>query len=368
MRPRGRAATLGFVLLCLMPLAGRAQSPPPMPGAWQLGRPPADAQALAELLRRGEQALAAGDAAAARSAFEEASAKQHSAEVEIGATRTLMLEGEYRQALAFAAHTAGAHPEVAQGAVLYARLLALSGMTAVAAQVLERAAERSDARASIEAWRSAGADAVWLRPAAHGETLPPSARTRTGAWLLEDGIHALAPALGIDGCTHLWVRNGIGRTVAVSVERRMHEMGLVLLRLEVALPSDAGPAWAARDPFPGSPLYAGTTGQGDAASPAWPQLQVAFAGAAGEHERRLGVDLPGNSAGAGVLDTAGHFVGLSVPAADSGHTNLLGVAELRRGLAAQPASAPLPTATGSRPVDEIYEHMLLHTLTVLGFE
>ena len=65
--------------------------------------------ALARVLAEGEQRLAAGDAAGAEAAFDRAAGAAHDHDVEISLVRAYMQAGDYRRALAFAAHAAGAH-------------------------------------------------------------------------------------------------------------------------------------------------------------------------------------------------------------------------------------------------------------------
>ena len=55
-----------------------------------------------------EALLASGKVAEARDAFEQAAALEHAADIELGILRSQMQAGHYRQALDFAAHTAGA--------------------------------------------------------------------------------------------------------------------------------------------------------------------------------------------------------------------------------------------------------------------
>ena len=90
-----------------------------------------------------EAALARGDTDAALAGFERAAGMLHAPDTEMGLVRSQMQAGQYRRALAFAAHTAGAHLEAPAASALYAWLLRVGGQEAYARQVLDAAAQRS---------------------------------------------------------------------------------------------------------------------------------------------------------------------------------------------------------------------------------
>jgi len=62
-----------------------------------------------QFVQEGEAKLAAGDASGAQQAFEAATQIVHAADVELGLVRSYMQAGDYRRALSFSAHAAGAH-------------------------------------------------------------------------------------------------------------------------------------------------------------------------------------------------------------------------------------------------------------------
>jgi len=74
--------------------------------------------------------------------------------------RSQMQMGEYRRALAFASHTAGAHLEAPAAAALYAWLLRAGGQHAYATLVLEAAFQHNAADPVLVATRRAFADRV----------------------------------------------------------------------------------------------------------------------------------------------------------------------------------------------------------------
>ncbi|MBC8055951.1 MAG: hypothetical protein H7Y61_05185, partial [Rhizobiales bacterium] len=104
---------------------------------------PALQQQRALVLRRAEAELALGDTSAAIEAFDSAAMMLHAPDTEMGLVRAYMQAGEYRRALAFCAHTAGAHLESASPAALYAWLLRAGGQKAVADRTLDAALARS---------------------------------------------------------------------------------------------------------------------------------------------------------------------------------------------------------------------------------
>ena len=87
---------------------------------------------VARVLAEGEQRLTVGDAVGAEAALERAAAAAHEHEVELSVVRAYMQEGAYRRALAFVAHTAGAHGENRTATALYAWLLHAGGQQQVA--------------------------------------------------------------------------------------------------------------------------------------------------------------------------------------------------------------------------------------------
>ena len=286
-----------------------------------------------------EQALANGDTAAASAGFERAAAMQHDGAIEMGLVRAALQAGEYRQALAFCAHTAGAHADEPAAAALYAWLLHAAGQPAEARRVLARALARAPQHAVVEATRQAFENDV---PIASGvllaaphrmapqalmqgtqPALPADARTVAAGVLLGGGRAALVPATAIDGARRIWVRNGLGRaTEAVpdaSAGPALRAHGVVLLHLQDSLPAGST-RLAPRDPFAGSPGFViGYPAAGDSA-PAWPTLREGFLGAADGREglRKLGIEWPPELHGGPVFDAAGRLAGMSLRGAAHG--------------------------------------------------
>lgn len=86
----------------------------------------------ADRLAEAEVALARGDAALAMERFERAAAREHALDIELGLVRSLMQTGDYRRALSFASHSAGAHGDEPNGAAAYAWLLHPGAQPAIA--------------------------------------------------------------------------------------------------------------------------------------------------------------------------------------------------------------------------------------------
>lgn len=277
--------------------------------------------ALAAQVQRAGAALARGDAAAALRDYESAAAQEHGADIEIGIVRSLMLAGQYRRALAFAAHTAQAHPGAREGVRLYAQLLEAGGHARLAA------------RLNV--------------PAAPPETAAPALSTGV---LIDGGRHALLPLRGLDtAATTVELRDAHGRPLAAQVLRADRTLGLALLRL-ASPPGDAPRlAWAARDAFPGAPAFA----IGAAAGP-WPRLHSGFVGGSS-----LGIELQGDAAGGAVLDNAGRVIGIAL--AGDGGEHLASASRLRAWLGdllGETAPAGAPTMA----LDAIYENALRVTV------
>jgi Trypsin-like peptidase domain len=339
-------------------------------GAKSQAMPPA----LPALLVRAEAALKAGDSNMARDAFEQAAALRHAADIEIGWVRAQMQAGEYRRALAFAAHIAGAHPHEGQGAALYAWLLFLGGQEAVARDALGRAELRlpgdallSSVKTRLAAASAAPPDAPFFAPQSLGDSVPAQARAVGNAILLPDARHAIVPLALLEGGGALWLRNGLGRTVRAELLRSDAASGLAVLQLATPLDAPATLALAPREPFPGSPgLVVGYRAEADAL-PAWPKLSAGFLGGVmpGATQRRLGIEVPAGSAGSPVFDAAGRLVGIVLPAGAPGQPGLGRVAALGAVAGLEPSAPVASPASPAMPLDQLYERALRSSLQLI---
>lgn len=331
------------------------------------------------MLAAGEQHLLDGDAAGAEAAFERAAAAVHDHDVEISLVRTYMQAGDYRRALAFAAHAAGAHGDAPATSALYAWLLTSGGQRQVARRLLEPmlSAHADDALLVHAAARLAEpwpvADTALLgapaRFAPYAFGAAAAGRVAASAMLSADGARALAPGAAIPrDAPELWVRNGLGAAVAATVERRLEikGVGLAVLALHEPLPAPVDLAATARTPFAGSVGYAVEFAPQHGAEAAWPLLTLGFFGRSLREDELpvLGIDVPAGARGGAVFDDAARVVGVTVRAVD-GSDRLAPVAMLPEDLR-RAFGAPLQGAAAPRlPIDVIYERALRSTLQVI---
>jgi hypothetical protein len=294
------------------------------------GSPSARPAAREALVQRAAAALKRGDAVAALRDYEAAAAQEHAADIEVGVVRSLMLAGHYRRALAFAAHTAQAHPDAPAGASVYAQLLEAGGHGALAARV-----------------RPPGAPMAAVAPA-----------VATGV-LIDAGRHALLPLRAVGNGSAIELRDGHGSALAAQLVRRDEALGLALLRLD-APPSEAPqPAWAPRDAFPGSVAHAVAAAPVRADAPPWPRLHSGFIGV-----QALGIELIGDARGGAVFDAAGRVVGIAL-ARDDGTDRLVGTSALRTWLVellGEPSGEAASVPASPLPLDAIYEGALRLTV------
>ena len=317
-------------------------------------------------LREGEAALARGDAEAATTAFERAAQMVHAADSELGLVRAAMLRGAYAQALAYCAHTAGAHTDAPAAAALYAWLLRVGGQARIADDILVQALQRAPDDEVLRAARDALAQ-DW--PSPRGVLREGPARTVPEAWpaggdlpprearvvcsgVLIDGTRVVIPTAVVPSLAsrRVWVRNGLGASTPAMVEEGAADSALQLavLRLAVGLPAN-GAGFASRDPFAGSPGFVVEYAIDRTGMPAWPLLWQGFLGAQAEGgARRLGIDVPpGGQGGGPVFDAAGRVAGMTVPG--GGHPVFIPRSAWPQRLTVGPAGAS-PPASGTGPV------------------
>ena len=358
---------------------------------------PARLQERAELLKQGESALARLDVAAALNAFERAALILHAADTEIALVRGYMQAGDYRRALAFGAHTAGAHLDVVGGSLLYVWLLNAGGQPAIAQRLLADAKTHmpgNPAVAAVQQQIDSGAPVASgqlldlparLAPYGSMKGLPSTARVVGSAVLLPGGGQALVPLGLLPASGRLWLRNGLGQLVRASVDQRWSASSLARVRLERALPVAETMRLAASDAFPGSPGFAVEYTRSPDATPAWPILRSGFLGAVqgDSGQRLLGIDMPAGARGGPVFDGAGQLIGMALPASGKGSVKgdskgngkggdrLVPVSELKKILADMSAIQPpdaqpgLPGVLPRSSADAIYESSLKTSLQVI---
>lgn len=328
-----------------------------------------------------EALLSRGDAAGAALGFDGAALREHAVDIELGLLRSQLQAGEFRRALAFASHTAGAHGADAGGSALYVWLLHASGQAAFGQRLLAQARARvpDDPRLAelqrILMDTPAAATPTLLElparlaPYASGVAVAADARLVASGLLVDAGRAALVPAGHVGRASRLWVRDGLGRTAQARVERRSDDTATALLRLDPPLDPPAPLSWetAPLDAFPGSPAYAASYARRPDVQPAWPWMHSGFLGSvdASGHRRQLGVGI-GEAAldGGPVFDGSGRLVGLAV--GDATSRELVTVGRLRADFDAVLPAAAKAAGAGRIAPDLLYERALQLTLQVLA--
>ena len=195
----------------------------------------------------------------------------------------------------------------------------------------------------------------------------PSARAvavATGV-LWDDGTRALVPMAAMAHARRIWVRNGLGQTVAAKYLQAVSGTDLAVLELAVPL-SRGDVQWARRDPFAGSPGFVADYPTVQQAAPSWPRLRHGFLGGATltSSVRHLGITLAAGSQGGAVFDKYGHVAGFAIPAMAGGAV-LIPVSQLRNALVNSQLDARAQPADATVAFDEGYEQAMRMTLQVI---
>ncbi|MFN0160446.1 MAG: hypothetical protein ACKVQQ_04400 [Burkholderiales bacterium] len=320
------------------------------------------------VLALAEAALASGAAAEARDHFERATAILHALDAEMGMVRALMQSGEYRRALALAAHASGAHPELGAGAALYAWLLHLGGQGSIARDILEGAAARPNADPWVSATRNlmrhtgSAVPPILLRPPARFAPYSPAddgqPRRRISAGLRVGANTVLAPAAGLEYSTGVTLRDQAGNLMRAHVERIAAGTGIALLRAPES-ENCAVPRVVPTRAHPGSPAL--SVGFDAGPDLRWPRLALGFLGRPAGLPPYPAAPASGLLPGAGVWNQAGALVGFAV--AGAGPAPLLVPADVLLSLGIALPTAEVPA--GPRALDEIYEAAWRCTVEVL---
>jgi hypothetical protein len=334
------------------------------------------------LLEKAEQALRKGELAKAQAALEAAALLAHSADTEMLQVRAMMQAGDYRHAVAFAAHTAGAHVDegIAPNA-LYAWLLYLGGQGSFATRMLDEALAREPGNELAQEVKgrmghdTPPASPLWFEPphrlapypvSLKGKGPPAEAEVRGNGVLWEKGQQALVPMSAAGDGTLLWVRNGLGQTVPARSIKHLPELQLALLQLQAPLP--LGPAaLAIRDPFAGSAGSVADYPLEENGAPAWPRLHPGFLGgmSLSSPVRRLGIALPSGPRGGPVFDGSGRLAGIAMNGS-SGQDILVTVSQLRMTLGTSAAAPPGAASAAPMPLEESYEAAMQLALQLIA--
>lgn len=354
-------------ILCVAAGLLLAQSSPSL--ADMPGVAPAVLAARSALMAQGAGSLASGNAEAAANAFDRAVAMVHAPDAERGLVRSYLQAGHYRQALSYAAHTAGAHRDETEGVALYAWLLFLGDQQAAAMRILDEAQARAPADASLAQVRrrmTTGAGSAFA-PVSVAPGPDASAVLKGSGVLLADGHHALAPSSAVAGARALWVRNGLGQTRRAVVESVFRREGLALLALDGSLTPPAGYGGAAGKSFPGSLAYYAGYAMTGGAPAQWPAMQHGFIGMPlnGGKTMPLGIDPGKGSHGGPVFNAEGALAGIALGGPAGGHV-LLPIGQIVQLLEAH-AVPPAASSGGTRmAIEHVYENAMRVTLQVLA--
>lgn len=326
------------------------------------GLPPAQEAARQRQLDAARGALARGEPDAALIPLETAAGMSHAADTEMLQMQMQLQRGNFRQALAFAAHAAAAHRDEPATRQLHLWLLTVSGQ----GDYVRRRLEPSDE--ALTRWLDGLQVAAPLpgdlpAPWPHGIEVPATSRPVATGLLLEGGHLALVPLQAMQGAGALWLRNGLGRAsraLPAVADPGLAAAGLALLTVEPPMPVTASLSRAPRPPFAGSPAMRLGSLRADSAAPGWPLLQLGFLGRTGRDDRQdLGWPAGATLSGGPVFDTAGRLVGLALPGRE-------GMERLLPANVLAPLQA-LPVSTDARPrtPDEVYEASLPYVAQLL---
>jgi hypothetical protein len=347
--------------------------------AAQTSPSPERLQERSQLLAIAEAALFGGDTANAQQAFERAALISHAADTEMGLVRTHMQAGQYRRALSFGAHTAGAHLDVVGGAALYAWLLQIGGQETIAKRMLAEALTRAPQHPILIATQkqllscSPLANGLLLHAPVRMAPYGPHPGIATGArvtgtgLLFDSGKRVLVPLATLGKAQRLWVRNGLGQLTPARLIKTYSRLNLAVLVLGGGLPMDAPLPLAARDAFAGSVAYAVEYAPAPSATPQWPILNTGFLGeqSADGQTRALGITLAKGPRGGPVFDNMGRLVGMAV-ASRFGADQLVTTSQLVS-ILGQPVGQLTAAADLQRmPVDQVYESALQTTVQIIA--
>ncbi len=333
------------------------------------------------LLQAARTALAAGDSDTAQRRLDAAAMISHSADTELLLLQAQMQAGDYRSALMFASHTAGAHIHDPEALALYAWMLALGEQRAEAKRMLEAGLKRLPNEPALLAMQqqlprtepAAAAEtdpqaaAIRPGPLAIGAPVPAQAQALGSGLLLDGGRHALVPMAQNPAATQLWLRNGLGHTSSARLVQTFDGLGLALLSVDIPLPTaQSAMTRAPRDAFAGSPATAFAYLAAPSTQAAWPAMHRGFLGrlSAASNQQALGVELPLAPRGGPVFDQAGRWIGLVLPSQD-GEPKLLPLSALQAQLGSWFTAIPVLPQGLPLALDQQYEQALPLTVQLL---
>ena len=338
-------------------------------------------QERAVLLARGEAALVRNDTDAAQTAFDNAASVLHAADTEMGLVRTYMQQGRYRRALAFAAHTAGSHPDDVRGSALYAWLLHMGGQPVIAQKLLaDNTARVPKHHLLLEVQKQLQTNApiatgdllntpARMAPQGALAGLPKRASVVASGLVIDSGKLVLVPTAVLGKRTQVWVRNGLGQLASAQRDPKRSDPTITVLTLRNKLAEPDALVLAPRDAFPGSPAFALEYNPSTPAHAQWPVLHTGFLGSpqANSTGRPLGITLNPGPRGGPVFDEGGRLVGIAmtVLSKTGNEDQLVLTSALHQRLG--PALGTVASGLKQRvSIDQIYESALRSTVQIIA--
>ena len=338
-------------------------------------------QERAVLLARGEAALVRNDTDAAQTAFDNAASVLHAADTEMGLVRTYMQQGQYRRALAFAAHTAGSHPDDVRGSALYAWLLHMGGQPVIAQKLLaDNTARVPKHHLLLEVQKQLQTNApiatgdllntpARMAPQGALAGLPKRASVVASGLVIDSGKLVLVPTAVLGKRTQVWVRNGLGQLASAQRDPKRSDPTITVLTLRNKLAEPDALVLAPRDAFPGSPAFALEYNPSTPAHAQWPVLHTGFLGSpqANSTGRPLGITLNPGPRGGPVFDEGGRLVGIAmtVLSKTGNEDQLVLTSALHQRLG--PALGTVASGLKQRvSIDQIYESALRSTVQIIA--
>ena len=381
--PRTRKASAAGLIFCLAAVVcggTDANDHQHHPSQAHQASPKTEAERQA-LLLDARAALAVGDSASALNLLDAAAAISHSADTELLTLQAQMQAGDYRGALMFASHTAGAHLHEPDALALYVWMLALGEQRVEARRLLDAGLKRLPDNALLQAMQQqlarteAGATPelapqsarVRPGPVGVGATVPTEAQVAGSGLLLGGGRLALVGLASGQANAQLWVRNGLGQASKARLVQSVQSLGLALLSLEAPLSlAQSTLHRAPRNAFAGSAATAFTLLAAPTPQPAWPAMYRGFLGrvSASSQYQDLGLDLPVVPNGGPVFDQAGRWIGISLASAD-GAPKLAPLSALQAALGSYFDTIPVQPQGSPLALDQQYEQALPLTVQVL---
>ncbi|MDX1915235.1 MAG: hypothetical protein SFU55_06595 [Methylophilus sp.] len=335
---------------------------------------PEQTATVKQVLSQVQQHLQHGQASQARSLLEQTANALHSEAIETALILTHMQNGEYSHALSAAAHTQAEHVNIADTCLLYAWLLSIGGQTTFANTLLQENLARFPEHQSLRSMQSLLQGGTW-----NTAQLPKSEIAKfqpelvnpektylnasiIGSATLLDTTHAVMP-YSLLSTKKIWLRNGLGITVAASIEKTFPAQNIALLKLASPI-AMAKPIHQADAPpkLGGLAYIVGYVKTNQVDQAYWPILKTDIIGMPNTaqhwtlHVRQF-------YSGAPVWNDAGALIGITVTS-DNGNTEILPIQQMAAAIDLNTESAYHAHTHVS--MQDIYEQALSTSLQVMA--